>query len=252
MSTVDWQQWLQRWDDQQRGYLPLREQRFQVMLDALALTLPESFTALDLACGPGAISQRLLQRFPEVQCVAVDYDPVLLAIGKGALGTMGDRLRWVEADLMQGSWIDQLGDTQIDAVLSTTALHWLPSDRLVGLYQQIGKLLRPGGIFLNGDDLQFPPHLPTFQTLAKTVQANQEQDAFQVQQQEDWQNWWQAIAQEADLADLLAERQHRFGARFTESEPILELHEAGLREAGFCEVGTIWQNWGDRIVLAVR
>lgn len=251
-SQIDWQHWFQRWDAQQSGYLPHREQRFQVMLDAIAHLLPEQFTAVDLACGPGAISQRLLQRFPHARCIAIDYDPVLLAIGREALGALGDRLRWVEADLMQDAWAESLVGTQVDAVLSTTALHWLPIERLVKLYQQLGQLVRPGGVFLNGDHLYFPPHLATLKRLAKAIQVQQEQQAFTVQHQEDWEHWWQAIKGESELSDLLEERQRRFTPRFTENEPTLEIHAAALREAGFREVDTIWQHWDDRILMAVR
>ncbi len=80
-EPVDWQGWLRRWDAQQTGYVPEREQRFAVMLDALAVLLPERFVALDLACGPGSLSQRLLARFPQARSVAVDMDPVMLALG---------------------------------------------------------------------------------------------------------------------------------------------------------------------------
>jgi trans-aconitate methyltransferase len=85
--TVDWWDWLRRWDAQQEGYVPEREARFTAMFDALAELLPASFVALDLACGPGSISQRLLARFPDAQAIAVDIDPVMLAIGRRALGT---------------------------------------------------------------------------------------------------------------------------------------------------------------------
>ena len=82
MSTdipqLDWQDWMHRYDQQQSTYLPDREQRFTVMLDVLETLLPEYFVALDLACGPGSMSQRLLSRFPQARCVAVDIDPILL------------------------------------------------------------------------------------------------------------------------------------------------------------------------------
>jgi SAM-dependent methyltransferase len=94
-SGIDWHAWLRRWDAQQAGYLPDREFRFTAMLDVLDILLPPELVALDLACGPGAISQRLLARFPRARSVAVDLDPVLLALGQGALGTMDGRLRWV-------------------------------------------------------------------------------------------------------------------------------------------------------------
>src|SRR5436305_8621532 len=130
IPPLNWQDWMHRYDQQQSTYLPDREQRFTVMLDVLATLLPEHFVALDLACGPGSLSQRLLARFPQARCVAVDLDPVLLAIGKGALGTYDGRLRWIEADLRQDEWVDQLGPATFNAAVSTTALHWLSDEHL--------------------------------------------------------------------------------------------------------------------------
>ena len=99
MSGIDWQDWLRRWDAQQTGYVPERESRFSAMFDVIDHVLPPSFVAVDLGCGPGSMSQRMLARFPAAQAIAVDMDPVMLALGHGALGTAEDRLRWVDADL---------------------------------------------------------------------------------------------------------------------------------------------------------
>jgi trans-aconitate methyltransferase len=161
---------MQRWDRQQSSYLPEREQRFSTMLDVLEELLPEQFVAIDLAFGPGSISQRLLSRFPQARCIAVDFDPALLMIGQQVLGDMQGRLRWVEADLREPAWPDQLGEVQVDAVLSTIALHWFPVQLLVQLYHQLSKLVRPGGVVLNGDHLAFAPHLPAFRGVVEGVQ----------------------------------------------------------------------------------
>src|SRR5207245_282673 len=110
------------------SYLPDREQRFTAMLDVLEAVLPEQFVAIDLACGPGSISQRLLARFARASCIAVDFDPVLLMLGQQVLKEMQGHLRWVEADLRDSTWSEQLAVKQVDAVLSTTALHWLPAE----------------------------------------------------------------------------------------------------------------------------
>src|SRR5262249_33522347 len=85
-TGIDWRRWLARWDAMQTGYIPEREARFATMLDVLDIVAPASFVAVDLAAGPGAISRRLLERFPHARCVAVDYDPVLLALGQATLG----------------------------------------------------------------------------------------------------------------------------------------------------------------------
>jgi trans-aconitate methyltransferase len=142
-STVDWAGWLQRWDEQQEGYVPEREARFTAMFDALAELLPASFVAVDLGCGPVPLSQRLLARFPGAQAMAVDLDPVLLAIGRGALGTADGRLRWVAADLASPDWLAELGTRQVDAVLSTTALHWIEPEPLLRLYADLASCSGP-------------------------------------------------------------------------------------------------------------
>lgn len=121
-ENIDWGRWLERWDKQQTGYLPDRESRYSAMFDVLEAQLPEEFLAIDLASGPGSLSQRLLDRFSKAKCIAVDLDPVLLALGQGSLGNIGGRLRWVEVDINEESWVDSLDAEQVDAVLSTTAL----------------------------------------------------------------------------------------------------------------------------------
>jgi trans-aconitate methyltransferase len=253
-TQPDWWHWLHRWNAQQAGYLPDRETRFQIMLDVLGILLPESFVALDLACGPGAISQRLLTRFPGAQSIAVDLDPVLLALGQGALGDWEGRLRWVAADLRQAAWVEQLGVTTVDAVLSTTALHWLPVEDLVRLYWQLGALVRPGGLLLNGDNMKFAPHLPSFRKVATTLREGRWSDAsFAELGVENWQQWWAALAQEPALTELIAERERYFANREqTWSNPVYEVHAAALREAGFREVGVIWRNGDNCVLMAVH
>ena len=253
LATVDWAGWLRRWDAQQTAYLPDREARFRAILDVLDVLLSEEFVALDLACGPGAISQRLLSRFPKARSIAVDLDPVLLTMGQAVLGDMGGRLHWVEADLMTPEWIGRLGESQLDAVLSTTALHWLAPEYLTRVYRELGQVVRPGGVFLNGDNLKFGPHMPSFQKVAQTMKDRTRIEAFERRGLEDWDAWWKALQMEPSLKELFAERERRFSWKATGwTAPIFDLHVAALRDGDFREVGVIWQNMENRVLMAVR
>jgi len=249
--ALDWHAWLQSWDEQQAGHQPWREERFAAMLDVLAALLPATFVAVDLGCGPGSLSQRLLIRFPQARSIAVDLDPVLLALGGAVLGDMQGRLHWVEADLRDPNWRARLGVEQVDAVLSTTALHWLPGGQLVQLYEQLGELMRPGGVFLNGDRMSFPPHMPSFARVA-TIGREKLEDEARQRGVASWTQWWEMLAREPGMQPLLAERDRRFAWRARDDHPIVDLHEAALRAAGFREVGIIWQRLDNRVVMAVR
>lgn len=252
-DQVDWEGWLQRWDAQQSGYVPEREERFQVMLDVLEALLPEEFVALDLGCGPGAISQRLLDRFPAARCVAIDFDPVMLALGQGALGTRDGRLRWIDGDLAEEGWLEATGEAVVDAALSTTALHWLPAPRLVEIYRDLGALLRPGGVFLNGDNMDFGPNLPTLQRVVQEARDRDWSDeSFAARGIETAEEWWEALEREPAMAPLIAERTRRLASKQRPSSASFDLHVGALRDAGFREVATVWQSGTDRVLVAVR
>lgn len=253
IPQLNWQNWMQRWDRQQSSYLPDREGRFTAMLDVLEALLPEHFVALDLACGPGSISQRLLSRFPQARSIAIDFDPILLLLGQQVLGEMYGRLRWVDADISEPSWQTQLGEKQVDAVLSTTALHWLSAGELVELYHQLGTLIRPGGIFLNGDNFAFAPHMPSFNAVSESGHARWSAEASRQTDKEDWKTWWEALRREPGMGPLFAESERRFSSKaHHDSHTLAEVHQAALRDAGFREVGAIWQHLDNRVVMAVR
>ncbi|MFV2083564.1 class I SAM-dependent methyltransferase [Micromonospora sp. LOL_021] len=243
---------LDLWDTQQSAYVAYRENRFQVLLDLLSLHLGDRpITVLDLACGPGAISDRVLAALPRARCVAVDYDPVLLRIAAGALAGHGDRIDVRDVDLVADDWADRLGVDQVDAVLSSTALHWLTPTQLLAVYTAAAGLLRPGGILLNADHLHFGPEHPTLAAVAQRHDERTQQAGFAAGALR-YQDWHTEAARVPALAALVAERQRRFADRPKPPDAPLEFHLAALRTAGFTEVGTVWQYLDDHVVFARR
>jgi SAM-dependent methyltransferase len=255
------QSWIERWDRQQEVYLSDREERFTALIDAVeAGTGRPDPLVIDLGCGPGSLAVRLLRRLPQATVIAVDADPVTLALGRAAYdGVPG--LRFADIDLRTPGWESRLGlaaGRLADAVVSTTALHWLTGSELRSLYAVLAALLRPGGLFLDGDHLRLDETVsPVLARLERVLEDQEARRRFpdgHAGRAEDWFEWWQAVAAETVLADAVAERGRRFrsndhartdGAR-------LASHLSALRDAGFSEVGTVWQRGGNRLLCAVR
>lgn len=249
---VDWEGWWRRWERQQTGYLPLREARFEAMFSLLEVDLPPSFLAVDLASGPGGLADRLLRRFPNARVDALDFDPVLLRLGREVLGTHSGRLGWIDADLRTTGWPRALRASPVDAVLSTTALHWLSLDALGALYTTLHRLLRPGGLFLNGDALAFPAESPRLGNAARAISARATSAYRALSGAESWDDWWAAIAREPALAPELAERARRMPPQHGHPPDLgLDDHLRRLRQAGFRETGVVWSHYSNRVVAAV-
>ncbi|GAA4530346.1 MULTISPECIES: class I SAM-dependent methyltransferase [Nonomuraea] len=241
--------WMARWDRQQEGYLPDREERFTAMIDAVeALGRPDPLV-VDLGCGPGSLAARLVERLPGARVVGVDADPLLLGLGRAAY----PHLTLVSADLRKPGWTAALGlDGPADAAVSTTALHWIDPEELKAMYADVASILRPGGLLLNGDHLDTDDATPALAALERAVHDKQTARVFGDDLPEDWRTWWDAVAADPALAELNTARTTA-GADHRGSESHLLSHHAdALRAAGFAEVGTLWQRGHNRLLCAVR
>jgi hypothetical protein len=79
---------------------------------------------------------------PAARVIAIDTDPVLLALGRTAYGDR-DGLRFADVDLRSDGWTGALGlDRPADAAVSTTALHWLRPEALHVMYARLATVLR--------------------------------------------------------------------------------------------------------------
>jgi SAM-dependent methyltransferase len=248
----DWKEWLRRWDEQQQTYLPYREWRFRTMLDVLEAMVGGSGRVLDLGSGPGSLSQRVLQRFPRIRVVAVDYDPVVLRIGQGALGTYGGRLTWVDAKIGGPHWTDGLPPGKYDAAVSTTALHWLPPGSLRRVYGDLGTLIRRDGAFLNGDRLPWGAEEPRLERLAERVRKVRVKRADQRRDWGAWRRWWRDASRAPELAESFEEHRRRQAQHPKETAMSLSSQIRALRRGGFRTVAVVWQNIEDRVLFAQR
>ncbi|MBD0707356.1 MULTISPECIES: class I SAM-dependent methyltransferase [unclassified Streptomyces] len=249
VTGTDWAAWQQSWDRQQEWYMPDREERFRVMLDMVeALVGPEP-RVLDLACGTGSITDRLLRRFPKASSTGVDLDPALLAIAEGHFA--GDpRVTLVTADLKDHEWVKRLPHDSYDAVLTATALHWLHSEPLTALYGQLAGLVRDGGVFMNADHMvdETTPRI----NAAERAQRHAVMDRARAAGALDWADWWALAAKDPALAELTARRFEIYGEHADGDVPSARWHADTLRAAGFGEARTVWASPSDTMVLAVK
>jgi ubiquinone/menaquinone biosynthesis C-methylase UbiE len=123
---------------------------YEVTLDLLTtLTSPQS-TVLELGCGTGLFTEKLLRAKHFQEIYATDGADVMLSKAQQTLGATGAQLRFLQLDF-NTNWSSHFEGIGIDAVVSTMALHHAPDKQQ--LFQQIFEVLKPQGVFVLADHM---------------------------------------------------------------------------------------------------
>jgi trans-aconitate methyltransferase len=246
VTAEDALQLVERWDAQQERYLPHREERFQTMLDVVERAGGGSgLRVLDLCCGPGSISRRVLDRFPDASILAVDMDPAHLELGRR---TLDGRVEWMDADLRSRDWAVALEPASFDAVLSATAIHWFQPEEVVALYGTLAELLREGGVFANAD------HLPVSSERVAAV-SQELLDTWQearLAEGEDYYSYRDALRDDTTFRPLVDEGDRRFADKPRGIAASVVFHREALQLAGFATADEVWRHHSDAILVAFR
>ncbi|WP_250126001.1 methyltransferase domain-containing protein [Chroococcidiopsis sp. CCMEE 29] len=205
--------------------------RYDEMLDAITRCLPITTNRiLELGCGTGELSLKVLSRCPSAEVVAVDYSPRMLQFAQQKIQAAGYTDRWTGIEIDFGDWANNSAAVEIgtgfDACVSSLAIHHLQDEMKLKLFQRISESLTPQGWFWNAD-----PILPESPALAEVYQSVRE----------DWT---------AQQGTTLAKIRSCLGTSSTQGHSshdqlaTLSGHLQMLTKAGFHVVAVPWKYYG--------
>ncbi|MBD2355875.1 class I SAM-dependent methyltransferase [Tolypothrix sp. FACHB-123] len=205
--------------------------RYDEMLEVISRCVPLSCDRiLELGCGTGELSLKILQRCPQAQVVALDYSPRMLEYAQNKIAAAGYANRWsgIEADF--GDWAnnpEKFGiGREFTACVSSLAIHHLQDEMKFQLFQQIAASLSSDGCFWNAD-----PTLPESPLLVEVYQAAREEWAAQ---------------QGKTLAEVRAKVGTSSTQGYSSQDQLatLNAHLQMLTNAGFETVAVPWKYYG--------
>jgi len=122
------------WDAE--TYDEVSDPQFEWGVEVLGrLELRGDESAIDAGCGSGKVTEKLLDRLPGGELLAVDGSEAMIAKAKGRLG---EKVAYLVADLAEL----EVG-ARVDLFFSTATFHWIADhDRL---FQHLRAALNPGG-----------------------------------------------------------------------------------------------------------
>lgn len=132
-----------------------------LIAEAAAATTPHARHALDIGCGAGNYSLKLLQRLPHLDITLVDLSGAMLdrATQRVSQATAG-RVTALQSDIREL----KIADDSVDIVLAAAMLHHLRTDcEWHDVFAALHRAIRPGGSFWIFDLIE--SSIPAIQSL---------------------------------------------------------------------------------------
>ncbi|MEU4569532.1 class I SAM-dependent methyltransferase [Micromonospora sp. NPDC023956] len=201
------------YDGLRRQLIPSFDLLYSSAAEAVAAVVPPDGRILDLGAGTGLLSATLRRSLPHARLILVDRSELMLTKARQRFaGDGGIDIR--VTDLTQA-----LPDEPFDAVVSGLAIHHLPHTDKQDLFKRILSALRPGGVFVNVDQILAP-----FPALEAVYDRRHERHVIDSDTPPD--EW--AAGRERMRHDICAD---------------LESQLRWLREAGFDHVDCLVKDW---------
>jgi tRNA (cmo5U34)-methyltransferase len=176
---------------------------------------------LDVGAGTGLLSAAVADSYPDARFELLDGSAEMLAEARERLG---ERVLAVHVQDMA----DGLPPGPFDAVVSALAIHHLEDDDKRVLFGRVYDVLRPGGVFVNAEQLAGPTP-----ELAERYTAT-------------WERMCRDLgASDVEIADSKERRRHDRCAD-------LESQLTWLRECGFTTADCIYKLWEEAVIVAVK
>lgn len=115
----------------------------ELIAEAAAATTPAARRLLDVGCGAGNYTLKLLQRLPRLDVTLLDLSrPMLERAEERIRGAAGGTVRILQADIRQA----EFQDSSFDIILAAAVLHHLRTDaEWEAVFRKFYRLLSPGG-----------------------------------------------------------------------------------------------------------
>ncbi|MEO0883609.1 MAG: class I SAM-dependent methyltransferase [Pseudomonadota bacterium] len=105
---------------------------------------------LDMACGTGRFLAQTLRAFPKLNAAGLDLSPNYAERARQQVS------QWPQVDIVEGAAEAMpIDDDSQDIVVSIYLFHELPPRVRSDVFKDVARILKPGGIFIFADSLQF-------------------------------------------------------------------------------------------------
>lgn len=138
-----------QYDSARRKLIPCFDEFYQTAVDLIPFPEQQAIAVLDLGAGTGLMSGLVAGRYPNSTITLVDVAEKMLEEAKLKFAHLGNRFDFRVGDY---STMSDYGKS-FDLVISSLSIHHLAAETKQALFRLIHSYLKPGGLFINADQV---------------------------------------------------------------------------------------------------
>ncbi|MGV1100598.1 class I SAM-dependent methyltransferase [Thiovibrio sp. JS02] len=137
------------YDGGRRRLIPCFDDFYGTALGCIPFPVEQALRVLDLGAGTGLFAAMIAARYPRAILTLVDVSEKMLACARRRFAAQTGKVSFLAADYSR----DLAVTPPFDLVISALSIHHLRDPEKEGLFARIFAALKPGGIFVNADQV---------------------------------------------------------------------------------------------------
>jgi tRNA (cmo5U34)-methyltransferase len=144
-----------KYTDGVRQFFPFAEEQLNIISRVIEKFSSSVVNFLDLGCGDGFLGYFIYKLYPNSRGVFLDVSKEM--IDKARLKDLGNKSEFIVQDYANADWYKSISSIEkFDLIISGYSIHHVENDTKKRLYNDLFRLLRPNGIFLNLEHVSSP------------------------------------------------------------------------------------------------
>ena len=136
---------------------PFLKEQIEVMLRLVSALGRPVNRFMDLGCGDGLLAEAIFEKHPQAIGILADYSTPMLDAARLRMEQFSGSVDFRNIDYGAPEWIEVVAESMpFDLIVSGFSIHHQPDDRKRRIYDEIFRMLQPGGMFINLEHVASP------------------------------------------------------------------------------------------------
>ncbi len=136
-----------QYDMMQSIFIPKKDEMLDVIVSMIPFSETRAFKVMEIGVGLGALTERMLKRFPEADFLCLDGSDEMISNARVRLAGSDKKIKFLKINFNNSGWLENINN-KFDLICSSLTLHYLATRRRENFFKEAFGLLKKNGMLI--------------------------------------------------------------------------------------------------------